>query len=141
MDGPTVKELVAGFPKRFLKIHCARDCSKRTLDFHLNFSVAIVDINRSQIYLLQLGVCFRYEGKIIAMVGTIINIVGLLTLPVVGIVAAITIPSFLSARRAAAGNMQRFTRAELDYFNRYRKYATPEELRAAKEIDRNRMSD
>lgn len=84
---------------------------------------------------------YTYGGKRRAVAGIIVNIVAVIITPVIGIVAAIAIPSLLSARQAAnessaIRNLRTLSRAEEIYMRQNGKAGNVPELVSAKLVDR-----
>jgi type II secretory pathway pseudopilin PulG len=83
---------------------------------------------------------WRYGGRGIAIAGLVLNIVSLTSIVPIALIAAISIPNLLAARRAAnegsaIHSLRQIAYAQATYQSSYDKYATLEELAAQGLID------
>ena len=83
---------------------------------------------------------WRYGGRGIAIAGLVLNIVSLSSIVPIALIAAISIPNLLAARRAANEgsaiySLRQISSAETTYYGTFEKYGTLEELSAQSLID------
>jgi len=83
---------------------------------------------------------WRYGGRGIAIAGLVLNIVSLSSIVPIALIAAISIPNLLAARRAANEgsaiySLRQISSAEATYYSSFEKYGTLEELSAQSLID------
>ena len=85
---------------------------------------------------------WRYGGRSMAIAGLVLSITSIASTVPVGIIAAISIPNLLAARRAANEgsaiySLRMISNAEFTYQSTFAKFGTLQELAASGLIDRN----